>query len=84
MGMFSPPAHHRTPTFDAIRRCVGALNFAFIDMRQRDFDELRVGKDHSGVKPVVHDLVKALTDSFNRVGNTSLAGTKKLERPMQH
>ena len=31
-------SHLRTPMFDVIRPVVGASNFVFIDMRQRDFD----------------------------------------------
>ncbi|EJM71275.1 hypothetical protein PMI30_00384 [Pseudomonas sp. GM50] len=41
LDMFTPPGHHRTAVFDVIRPVVGAPNFVFIDMRQRDFDQLR-------------------------------------------
>jgi len=40
--MFTPPGHHRAPTFDVIRPVVGAPNFVLVDMRQREFDQFRI------------------------------------------
>ena len=42
LDVLTPPSHHRTPAFDVVRSVVGTSDFVFVDMRQRDFDQLRI------------------------------------------
>ena len=42
LDVLTPPSHHRTPALDAIRSVVSASDFVLVDMRQRNFDQLRI------------------------------------------
>lgn len=42
LDVLTPPSHHRTPAFNIVRSVVGAADFVLVDMRQRDFDQLRI------------------------------------------
>ena len=42
LDVLTPPSHHRTPAFDVVSSVVRASDFVLVDMRQRDFDQLRI------------------------------------------
>ena len=42
LDVLTPPSHHRTSALDVVRSVVSASNFVLVDMRQRDFDLLRI------------------------------------------
>jgi len=42
LDVLTPPSHHRTPALDVVSSVVGTSDFVLVDMRQRDFDQLRI------------------------------------------
>lgn len=42
LDVLTPPSHHRTPTFNVVSSVVSASDFVLVDMRQRNFDQLRI------------------------------------------
>ena len=42
LDVLTPTSHHRTLAFDVVRSVLSASDFVIVDMRQRDFDQLRI------------------------------------------
>ena len=42
LDVLTPPSYHRAPALDVVSSVVSASDFVLVDMRQRDFDQLRI------------------------------------------